>query len=112
MAAVTKSLSFGITASTSYVSPFLLSRRYSTLDHLSNGRVAWNVVTSYLESAAKNLGLEQEVSHDERYDIADEFLDVVYKLLEGSWRDDAVVLDRELKTYTHPDRVRRIDHRG
>lgn len=112
MAAVTKSLSFGITASTTYESPFLLARRYSTLDHLSNGRVAWNVVTSYLESAAKNLGLEQEVSHDERYDIADEFLDVVYKLLEGSWRDDAVVLDHELKTYTHPDRVRRIDHRG
>ncbi|OJJ60295.1 hypothetical protein ASPSYDRAFT_55909 [Aspergillus sydowii CBS 593.65] len=104
MAAVTKSLSFGITASTTYESPFLLARRYSTLDHLSDGRVAWNVVTSYLESAAKNLGLEQEVSHDERYEIADEFLDVVYKLLEGSWRDDAA--------YTHPDRVRRVDHKG
>ncbi|KAL4880255.1 luciferase-like domain-containing protein [Aspergillus karnatakaensis] len=112
MAAVTKSLSFGVTASTTYENPFLLARRYSTLDHLTNGRIAWNVVTSYLASAAKNLGLEQEVSHDERYEIADEFLEVVYKLLEGSWRDDAVVLDNDLKAYTHPDRVRRIDHRG
>lgn len=112
MAAVTKSLSFGITASTTYESPFLLARRYSTLDHLTNGRVAWNVVTSYLESAAKNLGMEQQISHDERYQIADEFLEVVYKLLEGSWRDDAVILDRDLKTYTHPDRVRRINHEG
>jgi alkanesulfonate monooxygenase SsuD/methylene tetrahydromethanopterin reductase-like flavin-dependent oxidoreductase (luciferase family) len=112
MAAVTKSLSFGITASTTYESPFLLARRYSTLDHLTNGRVAWNVVTSYLESAAKNLGLEKEVQHDERYEIAEEFLEVVYKLLEGSWRDDAVVLDEALPQYTHPDRVRRINHVG
>ncbi|KAL3472384.1 luciferase-like domain-containing protein [Aspergillus californicus] len=112
MASVTTSLSFGITASTTYENPFLLARRYSTLDHLTNGRVAWNVVTSYLESAAKNLGRDEEVSHDERYAIAEEFLDVVYKLLEGSWRDDAVVLDRELGVYTHPERVRRVDHRG
>ncbi|KAL4869936.1 hypothetical protein BDV12DRAFT_195940 [Aspergillus spectabilis] len=112
MAAVTKTLSFGITASTTYECPFLLARRYSTLDHLTNGRVAWNVVTSYLESAAKNLGRDQEVSHDERYQIADEFLEVVYKLLEGSWRDDAVILDNDLKAYTHPDRVRRINHKG
>ncbi|KAL3440590.1 luciferase-like domain-containing protein [Aspergillus insuetus] len=114
MASVSKTLSFGITASTTYENPFLLARRYATLDHLTNGRVAWNVVTSYLESAAKNLGLEKEIPHDERYEIADEFLDVVYKLLEGSWRDDAVVMgaDTGVKAYTHPERVRRIDHKG
>ncbi|KAL4809812.1 luciferase-like domain-containing protein [Aspergillus unguis] len=112
MAAVTKSLSFGVTASTTYESPFLLARRYSTLDHLTNGRIAWNVVTSYLESAGKNMGFEQEISHDERYQIADEFLEVVYKLLEGSWRDDAVIRDESSKSYTHPDRVRRIDHKS
>jgi alkanesulfonate monooxygenase SsuD/methylene tetrahydromethanopterin reductase-like flavin-dependent oxidoreductase (luciferase family) len=107
-----KTLSFGITASTTYENPFLLARRYATLDHLTNGRVAWNVVTSYLESAAKNLGLGKEIPHDERYAIADEFLDVVYKLLEGSWRDDAVLMDEKLKAYTHPERVRRVDHKG
>lgn len=112
MASVTKSLSFGITASTTYEPPFMLARRYSTLDHLTNGRVAINVVTSYLESAAKNLGLEKEIPHDERYAIAEENLTVFYKLLEGSWRDDAVIRDENLKQYTHPDRVRRIDHKG
>ena len=109
---MTKSLSFGITASTTYESPFVLARRYSTLDHLTNGRVAWNVVTSYLESAARNLGLETQIQHDERYAIAEEFIEVVYKLLEGSWRDDAVVLDSSARQYTHPDRVRRINHAG
>ncbi|KAF7560381.1 hypothetical protein G7046_g3766 [Stylonectria norvegica] len=112
MASVTTSLSFGITASTTYEQPFLLARRYSTLDHLTNGRVALNVVTSYLESAAKNLSLEREISHDERYAIAEESLIVLYKLLEGSWREDAVIRDEKLKQYTHPDRVRRIDHKG
>ncbi|SPO02048.1 related to DUF895 domain membrane protein [Cephalotrichum gorgonifer] len=112
MAAVTKSLSFGITASTSYEAPFALARRFSTLDHLTNGRVAWNVVTSYLESAAKNFGLQNQISHDERYAMADEFLEVAYKLWEGSWRDDAVVRDDVLKRYVHPDSVRRIDHEG
>ncbi|KPM42231.1 Dimethyl-sulfide monooxygenase [Neonectria ditissima] len=112
MASVTKSLSFGITASTTYEPPFMLARRYSTLDHLTSGRVAINVVTSYLDSAAKNLGLEKEIPHDERYAIAEENLTVFYKLLEGSWRDDAVIRDVNLKQYTHPDRVRRIDHKG
>ncbi|KAF2638662.1 bacterial luciferase-like protein [Massarina eburnea CBS 473.64] len=84
MASVTKTLSFGITASTTYESPFLLARRYSTLDHLTNGRVAWNIVTSYLESAALNLRLKTQMQHDERYAKAEEFMEVVYKLLEGS----------------------------
>jgi FMN-dependent oxidoreductase (nitrilotriacetate monooxygenase family) len=112
MASVTKSLSFGITASTTYEHPFLLARRYATLDHLTKGRVAWNIVTSYLPSAAKNLGLENQIPHDERYEIAKEYVQVLYKLLEGSWRDDAVVQDLTTKNYTVPGRVRRIDHAG
>ena len=116
MASVTRSLGFGITASTTYEPPFLLARRYSTLDHLTNGRVAWNVVTSYLESAAKNLGLETQVKHDERYQIAEEYLEVIYKLLEGSWSDDAVILDHRWQNgrgaYADPERVRRINHKG
>lgn len=112
MASVTKSLSFGITASTTYEPPFLLARRFATLDHLTNGRIGWNVVTSYLESAARNLGLNTQVPHDERYRIADEYLDVTYKLWESSWRDDAVVQDPVKKQYTVPGRVRRINHKG
>lgn len=112
MASVTKSLSFGITASTTYEQPFILARRFSTLDHLTKGRVGWNIVTSYLESAAKNLGLDTQVPHDERYKIAEEFLDVSYKLWEGSWRDGAVVEDLATEQYTVPRRVRRINHQG
>lgn len=112
MAAVTKSLSFGLTASTTYEAPFALARRFATLDHLTNGRVAWNIVTSYLESSARNFGLDEQLSHEERYAKADEFLEVTYKLLEGSWRDDAVVKDSVRRQYVHSDRVRRIDHEG
>jgi alkanesulfonate monooxygenase SsuD/methylene tetrahydromethanopterin reductase-like flavin-dependent oxidoreductase (luciferase family) len=112
MAAATKSLSFGITSSTTYEHPFSLARRFSTLDHLSRGRVGWNVVTSYLESAAKNFGLDTQVPHDTRYAKAEEYLTVAYKLWEGSWRDDAVVQNPKTRQYTVPGRVRRIDHDG
>jgi alkanesulfonate monooxygenase SsuD/methylene tetrahydromethanopterin reductase-like flavin-dependent oxidoreductase (luciferase family) len=112
MAAVTKSLSFGITASTTYESPYALARKFSTLDHLTTGRVGWNVVTSYLESAAKSFGLDNQIPHDERYLIAEEFVEVFYKLLEGSWRDDSVVKDVESGQYTVPERVRHINHKG
>ncbi|KAA8911488.1 luciferase-like domain-containing protein [Sphaerosporella brunnea] len=112
MASVTKRLSFGITASTTYESPYALARKFSTLDHLTKGRVGWNVVTSYLESAAKSFGLDTQIPHDERYLIAEEFLEVFYKLLEGSWRDDAVVQDKETGQYTVPERVRNINHKG
>ncbi|KAF7563567.1 hypothetical protein G7046_g580 [Stylonectria norvegica] len=112
MAAVTKHLSFGITASTTYENPFLLARRFATLDHLTKGRVAWNAVTSHLETAAKNVGLDTQIAHDERYQIADEFLTLTYKLWESTWRDDAVVKSNETKQYSVPGRVRQIDHKG
>lgn len=112
MAAVTERIGFGVTFSTSYEPPFAFARRMSTLDHLTGGRVGWNIVTSYLPNAARNFGLEREIPHDTRYEIADEFMEVVYKLWEGSWDDDAVVLDRDGDTYTDPAKVRRIDHVG
>ena len=112
MAAVTENLVFGITASTTYDLPYALARRFSTVDHLADGRVAWNIVTSYLDSAARNLGLDTQVEHDERYRIADEYMDVVYKLWEGSWRDDAVLQDIEKAQYAVPERVRQIHHKG
>ena len=112
MATVTDHLGFGATFSTSYEPPFSFARRMSTLDHLTNGRVGWNIVTSYLPNAARNFGLEEQIPHDERYEIADEFMDVVYKLWEGSWDDDAVIVDRENAVFTDPSKVRRIDHVG
>jgi FMN-dependent oxidoreductase (nitrilotriacetate monooxygenase family) len=112
MAAVTERLGFGVTFSTSYEPPFAFARRMSTLDHLTMGRVGWNVVTSYLPNAARNFGLDGEIPHDDRYRFADEYLDVLYKLWEGSWDDDAVVADRERRVFTDPSKVRYIDHVG
>jgi FMN-dependent oxidoreductase (nitrilotriacetate monooxygenase family) len=84
----------------------------STLDHLTKGRVGWNIVTSYLESGARNIGLDGQVRHDNRYDIADEYMEVLYKLWEGSWEDDAVVIDPERNVYTDPEKVHPINHDG
>ena len=84
----------------------------STLDHLTKGRVGWNVVTSYLDSGARNIGLTGQPPHDDRYDIADEYLEVVYKLWEGSWEDDAVVRDREPGVFTDPGEGARDRARG
>lgn len=108
----TEHLGLAATFSTTYEPPFAFARRISTLDQLSGGRVGWNVVTSYLTNAARNFGLESQIDHDERYRIADEYLDVVYKLLLGSWDQDAVVADRERGVYAEPDKVRYVDHRG
>jgi FMN-dependent oxidoreductase (nitrilotriacetate monooxygenase family) len=112
MAAVTSNLGFGATFSTTYEPPFAFARRMSTLDHLTKGRVGWNIVTSYLPNAARNFGHDDEVAHDHRYEIADEYLDVLYKLWEGSWDDDAVIVDRENRVYADPAKVRYIDHVG
>lgn len=112
MAAVTKNLGFGVTFSTSYEPPFAFARRMSTLDHLTRGRVGWNIVTSYLPNAARNFGLDGEIEHDTRYNNAEEFLEVLYKLWEGSWDDDAVLEDRENKVYADPSKIRYINHEG
>ncbi|SEG81894.1 FMN-dependent oxidoreductase, nitrilotriacetate monooxygenase family [Actinacidiphila yanglinensis] len=112
MAAVTRGLGFAATFSTTYEPPFAFARRMSTLDHLTRGRVAWNVVTSYLPNAARNFGLEDEVDHDHRYEIADEYMEVLYKLWEGSWEDDAVIQDVDNRVYTDPSKVHYIDHAG
>ena len=112
MAAVTRNLGFGATFSTTYEPPFAFARRMSTLDHLTKGRVGWNIVTSYLPNAARNFGHDDEVAHDHRYEIADEYLDVLYKLWEGSWDEGAVVIDRANRIYADPSKVRYIDHVG
>jgi len=112
MSAVTKNLGFGVTIATTYEQPYHLARRISTVDHLTKGRLAWNIVTGYLDSAAKNLGSKAQPNHADRYAAAEEYIDVMYKLFESSWRDDAVVLDAKRGVYTEPSRVRKINHVG
>ncbi|WP_395064968.1 LLM class flavin-dependent oxidoreductase [Paraburkholderia silvatlantica] len=112
MAAVTRHLGFGVTANLTYEQPFLFARRMSTLDHLTGGRIGWNIVTGYLDSAARAIGMDGQNAHDDRYDLADEYMALVYKLWEGSWDDDAVVGDRAGGIYADPARVRMIHHRG
>ena len=112
MAAVTERLCFGVTVSLTYELPYAFARKMTTLDHLTKGRIAWNIVTSYQKSAAVNLGLDQQIPHDERYDIGEEFVDVCYKLWEGSWEDDAVRHDRDNGVFTDPAKVHDIKHDG
>ncbi|WP_200933181.1 MULTISPECIES: LLM class flavin-dependent oxidoreductase [unclassified Sphingomonas] len=112
MAAVTKNLSFGITGNTTYETPYLLARRFSTLDHLTKGRVAWNVVTGILQSTAKAVGAGKQTGHDARYDIADEYMELMYKLWEGSWEDGAAVRDRAARVFADPSRVHAVRHHG
>lgn len=110
-AAVTQHLGFGITAGVPFEHPFPFARRLSTLDHLTKGRVGWNIVTGYLPSANKNMG-ESELPHDERYALADEYMEVIYKLLEGSWEDDAVILNRQSGDFANPAKIHHIGHHG
>ncbi|MGW5745347.1 LLM class flavin-dependent oxidoreductase [Amycolatopsis sp. NPDC003861] len=112
LAAATKHLGFGITTSTAYTPPYAVARKFATLDHLTGGRVGWNVVTSYSDSAARNLGNGTQLAHDARYDRAGEFIDVALKLWEGSWDNDAVVRDTESGTYVDPSRVHEVKHHG
>ncbi len=112
LAYATTDLGFAFTQSILQEQPFNFARRLSTLDHISGGRVGWNVVTSYLETAGRNLGFGGLPPHDERYERADEYLEVVYKLLEGSWEDDAVLRDVERRVYADPAKVHEIDHVG
>ncbi len=112
MAAVTTDLGFGVTCNLAYEPPALFARRISTLDHLSRGRIGWNIVTGYLDSAARALGYGEQMRHDDRYDLADEYMDCVYGFWEGSWQDGAVLRDARAGIYTDPARVRRVVHQG
>lgn len=110
LAANTKHIGLAFTSAPLQEHPFNFARRVSTLDHLSKGRVAWNIVTSALENAYRNFGYDRIVPHDERYEWADEYVDVLYKLWEGSWEDDAILQDRENGIYSDPNKVHKIHH--
>jgi alkanesulfonate monooxygenase len=112
MAVVTEHLGFGVTCTLSYEHPYQFARRMTTLDHLTGGRIGWNIVTGYLESAAKGMGMAAQTAHDTRYDIADEYMDLVYQLWEGSWEDGAVLRDRAARRFADPARIHRVQHDG
>jgi long-chain alkane monooxygenase len=111
MAAVTDRLSFAVTASTTYEHPYANARRLATLDHLTKGRIGWNIVTTSMSVVSELFG-QDLIPHDERYARAEDFVDLTYKLLEGSWDDDAVVVDKEQRLYADPAKVREIHHHG
>ena len=111
MAAATKRIGLAATLSTTFYPPFLLARLMTTLDHLSRGRIAWNVVTSYKVEEALNFGYKELLDHDQRYDRADEYMDLCAQLW-SSWEPDAVVMNTDTNTFADPTKVRPIDFEG
>jgi FMN-dependent oxidoreductase (nitrilotriacetate monooxygenase family) len=111
LAGATEHIGLGATYSTTYYSPFHVARTFATLDHLTGGRAAWNIVTSVNDSEAQNFGVDHVLGHDERYDRADEFLEATTALWD-SWEDDALVLDRVNGTFADPAKVHQLDHKG
>lgn len=108
----TTDLGIAITSSVIQEHPFNFARKISTLDHASNGRIAWNIVTSALANAARNFGHDDLTEHDERYRWADEYVDVAYKLWEGSWDDGALLQDRDRGLHGDFDKIHKIHHVG
>ena len=112
MAAVTQHLGFGITVNLSYESPYQFARRFASLDHLTQGRIGWNIVTGYLDSAERLIGHTGLKDHDLRYEQAEEFLELCYKFWEGSWENDAIQKDKINRIFTDPKKVHEIQHQG
>lgn len=111
VAAATARIGMIATCSTTYTEPFNLARQFGSLDHISNGRVGWNIVTSWLATAAANYGGAGQISHTDRYARAEEYMAVVTALWD-SWAEDAVIDDRANGRYARPDRIRPIGHKG
>jgi FMN-dependent oxidoreductase (nitrilotriacetate monooxygenase family) len=111
MAAATEHLSFAVTASSTFEHPYANARRFATLDHLTGGRLAWNVVTTSSAVVADLFGTRR-VPHDERYAMAEDFLELSYRLLEGSWEDGSVLADKAKRLYADPAKIHKIHHDG
>jgi FMN-dependent oxidoreductase (nitrilotriacetate monooxygenase family) len=111
IAGVTDRIGLGATYSTTYYSPFHVARTFATLDHLTGGRAAWNVVTSVNDGEARNHGVDAILDHDARYDRADEFLEVATGLWD-TWEDDALILDRASGAFADPAKVHELGHHG
>ena len=111
LAAVTERIGFVASASTTYNEPYHIARKFASLDHISGGRVGWNVVTSWSENEAHNFGQNRLLEHDLRYRRADEFVDVVFGLWDG-WEDDAFIRDKASGRYFDPARLHTLNHKG
>lgn len=111
LSAVTEKIGLAATASTTYNEPFHIARKFASIDHLSNGRAGWNVVTSYYEEEAKNFHQQQHLAHELRYERAEEFVDVV-KGLWNSWEPDALTRNKETGVYFDPDKLHTLHHQG
>ena len=111
LAAVAPKLGLAVTMSTTFYEPYMVARKLSSLDHISKGRVGWNIVCSISSGEAKNFGMDELPPHDLRYDRADEFMEVCYKLW-GSWEPGAMLMDMERKIFADPAKVRKINHAG
>src|SRR5499427_1551726 len=111
LAVATSRIGLIATASTTYTEPFNLARQFASIDHISNGRAAWNIVTSWLAAAAENYGGTGQVAHADRYARGEEFMAVV-KALWDSWAADAVIDDQAIGAYARRERIRPINHRG
>lgn len=111
MAYATRHIGFGVTANLTYEHPFIMARRMSTLDHLTKGRIGWNIVAGFVNSGALATGQSLR-EHDERYDLAEEYMQVVYKYWESSWEDGAILRDRARRIYADPAKVHAIRHKG
>ena len=111
MATVTDKLGLASTCSTTYYEPFDLARRFATLDLMSGGRAAWNVVTSVNDGEALNMGKDAHLEHDLRYDRADEFMEVVLGHWD-SWEDGSLLIDKNSGRFADPAKVKRLDHKG
>jgi FMN-dependent oxidoreductase (nitrilotriacetate monooxygenase family) len=111
MGMATEKLGLGSTYTATYYEPFHIARVFATLDLMTEGRAAWNVVTSMNDGEARNMGHEAHRDHDRRYDRADELMEVVMGHW-ATWEDGAIVADKESGLFAHPDKVHRLDHRG
>jgi FMN-dependent oxidoreductase (nitrilotriacetate monooxygenase family) len=111
MGAVTSRLGLGSTASTTYFEPFHVARVFQTLDLMSEGRAAWNVVTSLNDGEAANMGHAEMMAHDARYDRADEFVEVVLGHWDA-WEDDALIVDKATGRFGDGHKVHRLDYKG
>ncbi|MGE0313438.1 MAG: NtaA/DmoA family FMN-dependent monooxygenase [Lautropia sp.] len=111
MAAATKRLGIGVTLSTTGTTPYLATRRITTLDHLSRGRVGWNIVTGFSRAEHNANGMVEQIEHDERYDMADEFMEICYRLWD-SVPLEAILADRRAGRFADPAKIRAVDYQG
>jgi FMN-dependent oxidoreductase (nitrilotriacetate monooxygenase family) len=112
MASATTNLCFTVSGNTSYEMPYSFARRMSTLDHMTGGRLGWNIVTGYLRSGSLAMGRNELISHDLRYDMADEFTEGVYRLWEESWAEGSLLKDKDARVYADPDLIKPIHFEG